>query len=1091
MLKVWEEKTVIPTYKIGREDKNPMFYEKRVYQGSSGKVYPIPIIDKIYDEKYLKEYKAVYLENEYLKIMILPELGGRIQRAVDKTNNYDFIYYNPVIKPALVGLAGPWISGGIEFNWPQHHRPTTFYPVEYQMIEEDDKVSVILSEIDKMYGTKQTLMISLYKGISYIEIKGKLFNRTDMPQTFLWWANPAVEVNDYTKSVFPPDVTAVYDHGKRDVSEFPIAKGTYYKVDYSRGVDISRYKNLPVPTSYMAYKSKYDFIGGYDFKKEAGLMHIANHHISPGKKQWTWGNGDFGKVWDQNLSDDGRPYIELMTGIYTDNQPDFSWLAPYEEKEFTQYFMPYKQLGEVKNANQDLLLNVEFNIPVTKIHLYATKELLNLQYELVLKDEVIYKDIIDKISPVKLYYKELPIGNIEKLRIDIYNRNHELLISFTNEKYEREVPNPAEAIKMPHEITNNDELYYAGIHLEQYRHATYLPEDYYLEGLKRDSYDVRLNTAMGNLLLRRGQFHDSISYYDKAIKRLLKHNERPYNAEAILMKALALNYLKKCEEAYNLFYKASWSYEQQASAFYHLSILSLAKANEQNVNKKVLLKEALNFIEKSIRANGNNRNAIFIKAYILYLQNNDYLKYIAENISEDMMNYSLLYLKSPEEALVLLGNNFNNYLELSNDFYLVGDISKAITILEDYLNNISNDNPLILYTLAYYFDLICNKDQAKEYYLQAERALPYLCFPNKLSSMIVLEHICNNYQNSGMANYYLGCLYYDKKRYNDAIICYEKSIIIKPDFPTSHRNLAIACFNKLKDFNRSLIEYEIAINLDPIDARLIYEYDQVKKRLHFNIKDRLDYLETKSSILNERDDLYLEYITLLNQNQKFEKANACLLTHKFHVWEGGEGNISKEYVKVNLELGKIALKQNDIMKAINLFNDCFNYPSNLGEGKLTGTVENHINYYLGLAYSKLGQKEVANSYFGKAAIILDTVSSPMFYNDQPSDVIYYAGLALEALGLECEAQKKFKLLEEYYLNHFDDDCRIDYFAVSLPTYLVFDNDLNYENQTYCLYLHGLYLLAMKKESEAKKIFQQVLERRPEFTSIFNLRSFLD
>jgi len=131
-VKMWEEEIEIPTYPIGAADKNPMFLEKRVYQGSSGRVYPHPVIDRIYDEKITKKYKAVFLENKYLKIMILPELGGRIQRAIDKTNNYDFVYYNHVIKPALVGLAGPWISGGIEFNWPQHHRPSTFDPHSHQ-----------------------------------------------------------------------------------------------------------------------------------------------------------------------------------------------------------------------------------------------------------------------------------------------------------------------------------------------------------------------------------------------------------------------------------------------------------------------------------------------------------------------------------------------------------------------------------------------------------------------------------------------------------------------------------------------------------------------------------------------------------------------------------------------------------------------------------------------------------------------------------------------------------------------------------------------------------------------------------------------
>ncbi len=115
---VYEQTVTIPTYKTGALEKNPLFIEKRAYQGSTGKVYPVPICEKISDTKEDVAYKAVILENDYLYVMILPELGGRIQRALDKTNNYDFVYYNRVIKPALVGLAGPWISGGIEFNGP-------------------------------------------------------------------------------------------------------------------------------------------------------------------------------------------------------------------------------------------------------------------------------------------------------------------------------------------------------------------------------------------------------------------------------------------------------------------------------------------------------------------------------------------------------------------------------------------------------------------------------------------------------------------------------------------------------------------------------------------------------------------------------------------------------------------------------------------------------------------------------------------------------------------------------------------------------------------------------------------------------------
>ncbi len=356
---IWEETVTIPTYRAGQPEKYPLFIEKRAYQGSTGKIYPLPVTEKISDEKTDVEYRAVFLENEYLKVMILPELGGRIQRAYDKTNGYDFVYYNHVIKPALVGLAGPWISGGIEFNWPQHHRPTTFAPVDFTLEQkEDGSATVYVGETDRMCGTKGMAAISLYPGKAYIEIRGQLYNGTDLPQTFLWWANPAVPVNDHTYSVFPPDVTAVMDHGKRAVSTFPIATGEYYKWDYSAGVDISRYKNVKVPTSYMAAHSDFDFIGNYDERLEAGLLHVADHHIAPGKKQWTWGSGDFDQMWDRNLTEEDGPYIELMTGVYTDNQPDFTWLKPQEEKIFVQYFMPYKGVGRVGNATKDAAVSL-------------------------------------------------------------------------------------------------------------------------------------------------------------------------------------------------------------------------------------------------------------------------------------------------------------------------------------------------------------------------------------------------------------------------------------------------------------------------------------------------------------------------------------------------------------------------------------------------------------------------------------------------------------------------------------------------------------------------------------------------------------
>lgn len=273
--------------------------------------------------------------------------------------NYDFIYYNEVVKPALVGLAGPWISGGIEFNWPQHHRPTTFMPLE--AVEEenpDGGKTVWTGEVEPFGRMKGMAGITVDKGISYIKTKVRVYNRTAFPQVFMWWANLAVPVNDDYRTVFPPDCEWVNDHDRRAVLEWPIAKGVYKTArpyNFGEGTDLSHYSAVKVPSSYLISQgqSDMDFVAGYDTGINKGIATVANHHISPGKKMWHWGIGDFGDMWCSNLTDKKGPYIELMTGVYTDNQPDFTWIAPYETREFEQYWYPVREIGEIKNATID------------------------------------------------------------------------------------------------------------------------------------------------------------------------------------------------------------------------------------------------------------------------------------------------------------------------------------------------------------------------------------------------------------------------------------------------------------------------------------------------------------------------------------------------------------------------------------------------------------------------------------------------------------------------------------------------------------------------------------------------------------------
>lgn len=1085
-VKMWEQDIEIPTYEVGKPDKNPMFLEKRVYQGSSGRVYPHPVIDRIYDEKKNKKYRAVFLENEYLQIMILPELGGRIQRALDKTNNYDFVYYNHVIKPALVGLAGPWISGGIEFNWPQHHRPSTFDPVDYKLVEnEDGSKTVYVSEIEKMFRTKGMAGFTLYPGKAYLEIKAQLYNRTAIPQTFLWWANPAVAVNDDTQSVFPPDVHAVFDHGKRDVSKFPIATGTYYKTDYSAGVDISKYKNIPVPTSYMVYHSDYNFVGGYDHGKKAGILHVADHHISPGKKQWTWGCGDFGKAWDRNLTDEDGPYIELMTGVFTDNQPDFSWIGPYEEKTFKQYFMPYKEAGIVKNSSIDAAVNLEVNQGKIYINVYATSVFENAVINLK-GSKKIYLNTEVTLTPLKAfnYVADMEEGELERELCIVVNDNKgRKLVAYKPElKENKPIPDPAKAALLPHEISSNEELYLTGIHLEQYRHATYEPEAYYLEGLKRDPHDMRINNAYGSLLFRRGLFEESEQYFKRAVEKSIKFNPNPYDGEPYYNLGLSLKMQGKYDEAFGAFYKSVWNAACMDKGFYSLACIAAIKKNYE---------EALEFVDKSIIRNYHNCKARALKSSILrkLCRYEEAEKISRETLIIDVLDFNSrneLYkifietgrkeeaAKILEELILHMRDNNNSYIELSIDYADSGFFEEAIEVL----NRLFNTNSLIAiiyYYIGYYYSKLGDKINALNLYEKALIVCHDYYFPNKLEDILVLKDVLFINPKDAKALYHLGNIWYDKKQYMEAISCWEASSNLDSTFPTVYRNLALAYYNKLNEREKAKESLEKAFSLNEGDARVFLELDQLNKKLGYSHECRAEEYDKHMDLVTQRDDLYLEYITILNFMGKYEKARELILSRKFHPWEGGEGKVTAQYVYSHVELGKKYLKEGSYEKAIELLNEAMIYPFNLGEGKLAGAQENNINYFLGCAYEGLKDEAKAKEYFLRASIGIEEPAGMMFYNDQPADMIFYQGLALSKLKETERAKSRFNKLISYGEKHIFDKVAIDYFAVSLPDFLIFDEELDKKNIVHCHYLLGLGYLGLGRFEEARHELSEVIK----------------
>lgn len=1059
-VQAWSEVISLPTYGIGSPEKLPMFLEKRVYQGSSGVVYPHAVIETIDDTKTEKDYLAIFLENDFLKIMILPELGGRVHRAYDKARKRDFVYYNQVVKPALVGLTGPWISGGIEFNWPQHHRPSTFLPVDHTIAHNvDGSVTVWVHELELMFRTKGMAGFTLYPDKAYLEIKGRLFNRTPLPQTFLWWANPAVKVNEHYQSIFPPDVQAVFDHGRRDVTAFPIARGTYYKVDYSPGTDISGYKNIPVPTSYMAVDSNYNFIGCYEHQVQAGMLHVADHHISPGKKQWTWGNGEFGWAWDKNLTDEDGPYIELMTGVFTDNQPDFTWIAANENKSFEQYFMPFSDIGGIKNATKEAALYTVWKEDTLEINVYATANYPGAQIIVQLDTQVLFSRQTDLIACKAFFTKaSIPPGVSETdLKVCVITERGSELVSYQAKSIAtKDIPEAAKPAKRPADIEHIEQLYLSGHHLEQYRHATYNPVDYYQEGLNRDPYDIRCNNAMGLWLLRRGQFLKALPFFKTAIATLTSRNPNPYDGEVFYNLGLCSFMLNDIEQAYDAFYKATWNDAWQHSAFLFLAKIALCK-NEHA--------QALQHIEKSIARNYHSSSARHIKAIILRETHADITErsaFIEESLTIDPFNYGCLFerylLTEKAEHLnafnTIMRSCENNYLELTLDYTSASQYTKAMLLLAFYTGKTT---AIISYYKAWLNYKLGNK---RAYVAAPAEQDSAIYFPNKLEEIEILKYAIIQNTDDPLPPYLLGNLWYDKRQYAEAIECWELAASRPNPEAAVFRNLALAYYNKQNERDKALLYLEEAFRRAPGEPRILMELDQLYKIKGEGHVFRINLLNQHQNLVDQRDDLYLEQVTLLNNLGHYQQGRERLLAHQFHPWEGGEGKVIHQYIYSTLALARKEIGINHFQAALSFLQDATIYPESLGEGKLYGTRENDIHFLMGYCYKNMGNNKNARDYYERATLGSSDPVQAIYYNDPQPDKIVYQGLAWRALGEHAKADSVFSKLLDFGIAHLHDSITIDYFAVSLPDLLVFDIDLDKRNKVHCVYLQGLGKLGL-------------------------------
>ncbi len=1040
MVEISEEKIIIPTYPEPPAEEMPMFAENRVHQRTSGNPYPNHVVletDRTHKED--KEYTLIRLENKYIRLEILPELGGRIYSAYDKITGYDFFYKQHVIKPALIGCLGSWISGGAEFNWPFHHRASTFMPTDYYIEKKENGGAIVwLSEHDPIERMKGMVGISLNPNEAIFETKVRLFNRTDETHSFLWWENTAVPVNKNYRIFFPKDVSYVNFHYKRSVTTFPTADnslGIFNGIRYDGETDISMHRNTIQPTSYFSAPSKYDFFGGFDCGKKCGVVHIANHHISPGKKMFTWGYNGLSKSWQNALTDTDGPYAELMAGCYSDNQPDFAWIEPYETKIFSQYWFPIGNLGTPCFANTNGAIHWDSE----NLIIQATKN-INAKIVVTYGNLTIFKK-------TALLYAGKPSSFEIGLKAVGYtvsvSENGKNLLKYTEEKADiYNIPDTAEDMPDYKKNISADELYLEGVHVKQYRDPIVSADRYWHEAIRRNTGHVNSLCALAQFYLSACDFEKAKRYSAEAEKALTKYNKHPESGKLYYIIGKIYLAENKTDKAYDYFYKSSWNMDTYSAAMTQIAAIDGQRGNYE---------EMLFHSENALSHNINNGIAACYRIIALNRLGNDCTAEINKLLKCDRLNHFARYLSNDKNFYDNLSSNMSQTcLDIAFDLTACGEYELAKKLLE----NLPEKEPMVYYFLNRF-------EEAESIALKC--SFPFRCEEYKLLKKITAEN-----PDLPMAHYYLGCLLYSKKQYENAACEFEKTIELKPDFYIPYRNIAALNYSHLNKNYDVLAKLKKALTLNPDSSQLVFETAYVMCKLGISPDERISFIETHKKSLS-RDDICIELARAYNQKGAYESALKVLSGHTFVPCEGGEHAVAEQYMLACLAVGRELMKKGDYKNAAKSFEKALKLPKNLGAGIWNECKYVPYRFYLAECYEKTGQPKKAKKIYNWILCLEIDYFSNMHLPELPyykAEVYKKCGNFLAGRALIDKYQKKWK----ENINVTDPG----YFT-STPFFISYCDNPSNARKAYYSYLLGFAYKFMEQPEKSCSMFKIAAE----------------
>jgi tetratricopeptide (TPR) repeat protein len=954
-VRVWQGTLTLPTYEEGPPDPNPPFD-----QYANGRFnYPYTLRHNLTNRRIDHAWRAVFLENEYLKCSVLPDIGGHLYSCTDKISGQPMFYANPSIKKADISYRGAWAAFGIEFNFPVSHNWVTASPIDFAFGQrEDGSAYVQVGNIDRVYGMQWSVELVLRPHSTLLEERVALNNRSDVRHRFYWWNNAGVQVWDDTKIEYPMQFTAA--HGFADVAPWPIE---------ADGNDLSIVKNhTSGPVSRFAYGSREPFMGVWHPHTNTGIVHYADYAELPAKKIWSWGSDADGLDWRKALSDNDSAYVEVQAGLFR-NQETYAFLEPRETIRFSEYWMPVRDIGGISRASLAGIVHLRREGNTLLAALNVNQAVPGATLRVLAGDREVFHEKSDLVPPRTWSHQLANAERQQKYTFELRDANGSILLRQTEGAYDwtpadqvRVGPQQAYKVPDPEHRTEDDWLQLGND--QELDGQLLVALQTYKDALARFSESFDLRKAAGRLCAGLLRFEEAKEYLEPV------HARDTTDAESSYYLGIANEGLGHSRDARESYEAAARLPAFRAQADLHLAELS---AREGDLNQAdSYLRSVMRFAPDDLRA------AEELSAILSAEGHKDESRMLANEWLDRFPERYFLLEQVGKPDLHQLGNDAQRVLNISAEYMRLGLYAQALEVLSrKYPDAIADESepgvlppdrhPMVAYYRAYCREKLGPSADAD--LLAAENLPTNYVFPSRATDMEVLRSALAIDSEDATAHYLLGTLYFSRGLSEPALGELEQARKINPHIPVLHASLGRALLHTKDDPEQALEVFQQGLQSDPENVELYTGIDQALSILQHPPKDRVEGLERFPDYANMPSQLVYELILNLAESGEFDKATA-LFRNRFFAREEGGTNVRGIWLEVQLQHA-ISLKQSGhCSEATNIVDNLARPVADLAfthDGLQPFLQSARFRYLIGSVYKSCGVADKAARSFEQAA----------------------------------------------------------------------------------------------------------------------------